>query len=195
MVTRFTSFPDNQAYTSADSSLDDIVSTKGWDPSLSWQGGSTVEIWTGGHGRRPVNFGDARGANLSDPVIDILNEKCGPSGLPTGAGCCGGDEKNRLWGSFLTNALIEGDPMWTVARREVWVRPVHACWATEGIRTVLMQLAADTLRAYARQNLGYNCYDVPEVENKAWDGVYCNMPELVRVSTSAVAFAESDIQC
>lgn len=147
-------------------------------------------IWTGGHGHRPVNFGDACGATLSDPVFEILNDKCGPSGLFTGAGCCcGGDENNRLRGSFLTNALIEGDPKWIVARRRVWARPVHACWTTEGIRTVLMQLATDTLRAYARQSLGYNCYDFPEVKNKDWDGVYCNMPELVRVSTSAVAFA------
>ncbi|KAF3032378.1 hypothetical protein E8E12_002343 [Didymella heteroderae] len=76
--------------------------------------------------------------------------------------------------------LVEGDPEWTVARREVYVRPVKACWASEGIRNVLERLAADTLRVYARMNLGYNCYDVPAVKNENWDGIYCNMPELVR---------------
>jgi hypothetical protein len=160
----------------------DTVTALGYDPSTEWQGGSTVEIWTGGRGRKPVNFGDARGANLSDRIFDILNEKCGPSGLSTGAGCCGNDEKHPLWGSYFTNALIEGDPKWTVDLREVKVRPVKACWASEGIRIVLMQLAADTMRAYARRDLGYNCYDVPAVKNPNWDGIYCNMPELVRVS-------------
>lgn len=139
-----------------------------------------------------MNFGDARGANLSDPVFKILNEKCPqPNRFSTGAGCCGRDEDNRLWGTFWTNALIEGDPKWSVARRKVWVRPVSACWATEGIRIVLMQLAADTLRAYARKDMGYNCYDVPEVKKKNWDGIYCNMPELVRVSLLQCYFAWS----
>ncbi|KAF3037704.1 hypothetical protein E8E11_001002 [Didymella keratinophila] len=166
-----------------DYSFNDVVTTLGWDPSLSWQRGSTVEVWTGGHGRQPVNFGDARGANLSDPVFKILNEKCPQTNrYSTGAGCCSADNDDRLWGTFWTNVLIEGDPKWTVSRRKVWVRPVSACWATEGIRIVLMQLAADTLRAYARRDNGYNCYDVPEVKNKNWDGIYCNMPELVRVN-------------
>jgi hypothetical protein len=141
-----------------------------------------VEIWTGGHGRQPVNFGDARGTNLSDPAFNILNEKCPQSNrYSTGAGCCVADNDDGLWGTLWTNVLIEGDPKWTVSRQK-WVRPVQACWATEGIRIVLMQLAADTLRAYARKDNGYKSYDVPEVKNKNWDGIYCNMPELVRVS-------------
>nr|GFD51307.1 hypothetical protein [Tanacetum cinerariifolium] len=112
-------------------------------------------------GRKPVNFGDTRGANLSDHIFSILNEKCPPSDLSTGAGCCGGDGEERLWGSFYTNALVEGDPAWRVDLREAWIRPVEACWASEGIRVVLMQLAADTLRAYTRYSKKYNCYDVP----------------------------------
>lgn len=129
-----------------------------------------------------MNFGDTRGANLSDRVFDILNAKCPPSILSTGAGCCCDKEPN-LWGSWFTNALVEGDPTWRVELREVWVRPMSACWASEGIRIVLMQLAADTLRAFARKDFGYNCYDVPAATNPAWAGIYCNMPELVRVST------------
>lgn len=154
------------------------ITARGYDPSLKWQEGSTVQIWTGGHSRQPVNFGDTRGANLSDKVFAILNDKCPPSKLSTGAGCCGGNEDHRLWGSFHTNALVEDDPAWRVDLREAWVRPVEACWASEGIRVVLMQLAADTLRAYTRYSLKYNCYDVPG----EWDGIYCNVPELVRVS-------------
>lgn len=176
----FVTIPVN---TETDSTLSNVVNTRGWDPSWSWQGRATAEVWTGGHSRQPVNFGDARGANLSDPVFKILDEKCiSHWDLPTGAGCCGLGVNDRLWGSFWTNAVIEGDPKWTVARREVWVRPVQACWASEAIRTVLMQLAADTLRAYARRDFGFNCYDVPDVKNKGWDGIYCNMPEIVRVS-------------
>ncbi|KAJ4986534.1 hypothetical protein SVAN01_07970 [Stagonosporopsis vannaccii] len=150
--------------------------SRGDDPSKWWQRWGAVEIWTGGSSRKPVNYGDTRGANLSDIVFALLDASCPPSTNPSGAGCCPGSSKD--WQTFYTNALINDDPLWEVDLRQARVRIEGGCFHSEGIRIVLMQLAADALRAFTVKDKGYNCYDTLG----RWAGTYCNVPQLVRVN-------------
>ncbi|KAH6638827.1 hypothetical protein C7974DRAFT_421492 [Boeremia exigua] len=166
-------------HTSNITSSSNDVSTLGYDPSYDYHGWATVEIWTGGSQRRPVNYGDTRGANLSDAIFNQLNKVCPPSLRNSGAGICPGSPYHpHGWRYFATNALIKGDPWWQVEPRTAWVRVENGQFANEGIRTVMLQLAADTLRAYTLESNGYNCYGVPG----RYTGVYCNVPQLVRIN-------------
>ncbi|KAF9691435.1 hypothetical protein EKO04_010920 [Ascochyta lentis] len=152
----------------------DTVKALGLDPSRAYQNWATVEVWTGGHSRGRVNFGDMRNSALSDKVFELLDKGCPARKTASGAGCC----QDKEWSSFATNALIKGDPAWTVGLRRARVKTEAACWDNEGIRVLLAQIVADTLRAYTRRAKHHNCYDIPGDSA----GTYCNVPRFVRVN-------------
>lgn len=173
-----------------------VLVPRGYDPSTEWQekvrpspsltniatnkSQAHVEIWTGGSSRSPVNYGDLRGSNLSDTIFALLDASCPPANDPLGFGCCPGTKagESTPWKDFYTNALIEDDPSWKVDLRQAFVRVQGGCFYNEPIRIVMLQLAADTLRAFTMEDEGYNCYHTLG----QWSGTYCNVPQLVRVS-------------
>lgn len=154
----------------SDDTFPDVVSALGYDHSKEWQNWATVEVWIGGSKQQPVNFGDTRGRNLSDAVFGMLSGTCPPT------------EKNQCtddtWKEFWTNGVTKAWPNWKVEQWAARVRTESASWATGGIRTVMAQIAADTLRAYVSVANTLNCYEV----TGPFAGIYCNVPQFVRVS-------------
>jgi hypothetical protein len=60
----------------ADGTLNDTVSAFGYDPSKDYHGQATIEVWTGGSHRQPVNAGNVGGTDLYKKVATALDRTC-----------------------------------------------------------------------------------------------------------------------
>lgn len=126
---------------------------------------ATVEVWTGGSKRQPVNVGNVIGHVLHVAIYDTLNRVCGS---PYGKYC-----ENTGWQSFDTHYLER--PPAGIKSGVTWFRTTSAQWANDDVRRIMINIVARTLAAYTLQPLGTNCYEVPG------QGRYCNVPQFVRV--------------
>ncbi|KAH6644255.1 hypothetical protein C7974DRAFT_407949 [Boeremia exigua] len=144
---------------------DDDISALGYDPSTEWQGWATVEVWTGGSHRQPVNVGNVVGHELHNVVTDTMGRVCGS---PYGKYC-----GSIQWQAFKTPYLQT--PPAGIAGAVTWFRTTEAKWANDKIREIMLNIVGRVLYAYTSTPLGTNCYEVPG------QGRYCNVPQFVRV--------------
>lgn len=89
MVTILTSLTDG--------TFNDTESAFGYDPSKDYHGKATIEVWTGGSTRQPVNAGNVGGMDLYNVVGRALFRTCNS---PYGKYC-----DNHSWQTFDTPYL------------------------------------------------------------------------------------------
>ncbi|KAF1357621.1 hypothetical protein EJ07DRAFT_157616 [Lizonia empirigonia] len=113
------------------------ISALGYDPSNDWHGYATVEVWTGGGLRKPVNVGHLNGLDLHRRIYDTFNRACPPTSTPWG-GYCDGDK----WLDFHTKYLFA--PPTDVRECTGWIKPGNAQWATDQLRIIMMNIAKES---------------------------------------------------
>ncbi|KAJ4359005.1 hypothetical protein N0V95_002540 [Ascochyta clinopodiicola] len=147
----------------------DTITTLGYDPSYDYHGWATVEVWTGGSSRKPVNVGELTGSFLHNTVYNILDKACPPMNNPRGNYC-----SNNNWSGFRTKYLW-ARPVY-VKECTAWIKTDDAQWATQELRDIMTNIVGRTWAAYTEQPIGTKCYQVPGRGN------FCNVPRLVRVN-------------
>ncbi|UPX10498.1 uncharacterized protein EKO05_0001156 [Ascochyta rabiei] len=83
-----------------DGTSNDTITALGYDPSYDYQGWASVEVWTGGSSRKPVNVGELTGSALYHTVYNILGKACPPMNNPRG-----NYSSNKNWSGFCTKYL------------------------------------------------------------------------------------------
>ena len=157
------------SYLHADITSSHTVSALGYDPSNDWQKWATVEVWTGGSRRQPVNVGNVIGHELHQLIARMLDGAC-PFKTIQYRGYC----DNWNWQNFGTKYLKT--PPAGIDTAAVFFRVNGGQYATEEIRVTLLNIVGRVLFAYTTQPLGTNCYEIPG------QGKFCNIPQFVRVS-------------
>jgi hypothetical protein len=117
-----------------------------------------------------VNFGDLRGQELYDKVVEKLQKLCPYSSTRV----CSRKYDSRDWLDFET---YTPDSHGNHKAKKAWVRIENGVYGSKEALQMMIELAALTLKAYVSQDDGYNCW-------KASDGhAYCNVPRTVLVSS------------
>ncbi|KAJ4367889.1 hypothetical protein N0V86_009729 [Didymella sp. IMI 355093] len=150
---------------SLNGTLNDTVSAFGYDPSKDYHGQATIEVWTGGSHRQPVNAGNVGGMDLYKVVATALDRTCYSK---YGKYC-----DNHNWQIFDTPYLQT--PPAGIVQSVTYFRTVAAEWSNDKTREMLLNIVGRILNAYTTTPLGINCYEVPG------QGRFCNIPQLIRV--------------
>ncbi|KAJ4338171.1 hypothetical protein N0V87_004148 [Didymella glomerata] len=140
-----------------DSTLNDTVSDFGYDPSKNYHGQATIEVWTGGSSRQPVN--------AAKVVAGTLDRTCGSQ---WGKYC-----EDHGWKTFDTPYLKT--PPAGIVQDATYFRIIAAEWANDNVRRMLINIVGSILYAYTMTPLQTNCYEVPG------QGRFYNIPQLIRV--------------
>lgn len=134
-------------------------------------------MWTGGDKRKPINWGNLRGPELSKEILRLLDITCPWESSDSFFNHkCG----NHDWQFFKTKTIVESTPIvfpFKTETRRASFKTEHAEYATLGVRNVMAKIIAETLAAYTKNEKGYNCYEYSRE-------IFCNVPRKVRVRFS-----------